>query len=142
MPLEKLVGERTRKILEDLAERMIPSGGLDYPGARDMGLVDKTLEVAGKFPFGLPGLKLVAWAWEFSPLLYFKFRLLTQMSPKQQTAYFTSCENSRFMVRRYTLVGLKALFMAVFYNDPAICKKIGFCEGSCYETHGKAVGHE
>ena len=54
----KLVGERTRKILEDLAERMIPSGGIDYPGARDIGLVDKVLVLADtKIPMGILGLK-------------------------------------------------------------------------------------
>jgi hypothetical protein len=37
------------------------------------------------------------------------------------------------MVRRWSLVGLKAIFMAVFYNEPLVWGKIGFEPGKCYE---------
>ena len=138
MSAEKIVGERTRKILEDLAERMIPSGGLDYPGARDIGLVDKLLALAEKSRFGTFGLKVMAWLWEISPLLHFKFRFLTQMSPQEQIKYFEGWENSRFMVKRFLLIGLKAPFMAVFYNEPTVWEKIGFAPGDCYEKFREA----
>jgi hypothetical protein len=138
MSAEKIVGERTRKILEDLAERMIPSGGLDYPGARDIGLVDKLLARAGRYRFEVFALKAMAWLWEISPLFHLKFKLLSQMNPQEQIQYFEGWENSRFMVKRYILIGLKAPFMAVFYNEPAIWEKIGFAPGNCYEKVGEA----
>jgi len=131
----KLVGERTRKILEDLAERMIPSGGIDYPGARDIGLVDKILVLADtRIPMGILGLKALAWYWEFSPFFWLRFKVLSKMSPEEQISYFESWEKSRFMFRRWILLGLKAMFMAVFYNEPVIWKKIGFTPGKCYSA--------
>jgi len=131
----KLVGERTRKILEDLAERMIPSGGIDYPGARDIGLVDKVLVLADtKIPMGVLGLKALAWYWELSPFFWLRFKMLTKMSPEEQISYFESWENSRFMFRRWILLGLKAMFMGVFYNEPVIWEKIGYAPGNCYSS--------
>lgn len=138
MSAEKIVGEHTRKILEDLAERMIPSGGPDYPGARDIGLADKLIGRTQKSWFRVLALKVLAWLWEISPLLHFKPRLLSQMSPEEQIKYFETWENSRFLLKRYILVGLKALFMAVFYNELAIWEKIGFTPGDCYEKIGEA----
>ena len=129
---QKSLGERTRKILEDLAERMIPSGGPGYPGSRDIGLVDRLVEMTDKFRFGLFGLKVMAWAWELMPLLSLNFKMLTRMTPEQQLRYFEGLENSRFMMKRWSLVGLKAIFMAVFYNQPAIWDKIGYKPGDCY----------
>jgi len=133
MPGAKIIGKRTRKILDDLAERMIPSGGMDYPGARDIGLVDKLLELTGKSRMRFLAIKVLAWMWEISPLLLFRFKLLTSMTPQEQTAYFASWENSRLMARRWALLGLKAIFMAVFYNEPVVLEKIGFTPGKCFE---------
>jgi hypothetical protein len=134
-PESKLVGERTRKILDDLAERMIPSGSIDYPGARDVDLVDKVLVLANtKIPMGIMSLKTLAWCWELSPFFWLRFKLLTKMSPEEQVSYFESWEKSRFMIRRWLLLGLKAMFMVVFYNDPVILEKIGYKPGKCYSA--------
>jgi hypothetical protein len=138
-PETKLVGERTRKILDDLAERMIPSGSIDYPGARDIGLVDKTLELAQtRIPMGVFMLKALAWLWELSPFFWMRFKLLTKMAPEEQIEYLECWEKSRFMLRRWILLGLKAVFMAVFYNDPLIWEKIGYKTGKCYSAAKEA----
>ncbi len=134
MASEKKLGNRTLKILEDLAERIIPSGGPDYPGARDTALVERMLERFGEFPIAVTGLKLFAWSWELAPLWFFKFRLFTWMSPEQQTAFLESWEQSRLMLRRWTVLLTKGVFMAAFYNQPLVWEKIRYQTGKCYRV--------
>jgi hypothetical protein len=130
----KKLGKRTRKILEDLAERIIPSGGPDYPGAHDLGLVDKILEKLEPYPSALRGLKALAWSWELAPLLFFKFQLFTWMKPEPQSRFLERCEQSRSMLLRWAVIGTKAMFMAAFYNRPLIWEKIGYEPGKCYQA--------
>ena len=130
---------RTRKILEELAERIIPSGGPDYPGAQDVEIIPRLIERVGAVPLGLAGLKLIAWLWEISPILFFRFKLLSSMSPSQQTQYLESWEKSRLMLRRYALFGLKAIFLGAFYLQPMVWEKIGYEPGKCYAQPEKGA---
>jgi len=132
MGREKKVGRRTRKILEDLAERIIPSGGPDYPGSHDIALVDRLLERMSIFPLVIFGLKIFAWTWELAPLWFFKFRLFTWMSPERQTEFLESWEKSRMMLRRWAILLSKAVFMAGFYHQPLVWEKIGYQPGKCF----------
>jgi len=121
---------RLSKVLEDLAERIIPSGGPDYPGARDVGLPDKMLDMVAGFPGAMPGFKLILWMWELSPFFYtLKFRPFSRLSPEAQNEFLEGYEKSWFYFRRITLTLLKILFMARFYTDPHIQEKMGYTEG-------------
>lgn len=128
------IDQKTLKILEDLAECIIPSGGPDYPGSRDVGLVESLVEGFSRFKYGVLGLKVVAWLWQISPFLFsFKFRSFTSLSKEEQTRYLESWEKSKIMSRRFALMGTKALFMAGFYNNPMVWEKMGY-EPGCFKT--------
>lgn len=128
------IGKRTLKILEDLAEALIPSGGPDYPGARDIGLVEKLIERVSIFPRALTALKIFAWAWEFAPLCFLKFRLFTWMKPEKQLKFLEAWEKSRLMSRRWLIMLTKGIFMAGFYNQPLVWEKIGYEPGKCFRA--------
>jgi len=119
---------RLRKVLEDLAERMVPSGGPDYPGSRDVNLPDRIIGIARGIPRGVTGLKALLWIWELMPLFFFKFRTFSRLSPEAQINFLEQWEKSRIFVRRAALTALKALFTAPFYSDPHVQKKIGYAE--------------
>ncbi len=131
------ISPRTRKILEELAERIIPSGGPGYPGSQEVALVDRLLERMAVNKLAVLGLKIVAWSWELSPILLFRFKLFTKMGPDEQTRYLEGWENSRFMLRRYALFGLKAIFLASFYLQPQVWSKIGYEPGKCFAQSEK-----
>lgn len=121
---------RLRKVLEDMAERIIPSGGPDYPGAREVHLADQVIEMIHGFPGAMSGFRAALWLWELSPLfLSFRFRTFSRLSPEAQNRYLESWEKSRFFFRRAALTGLKGLFMVRFYADPRVQERIGYLEG-------------
>jgi hypothetical protein len=121
---------RLRKVLEDMAERIIPSGGPDYPGARDVHLADQVIEMIQSFPGAMRGFRAALMLWELSPLfLSFRFRTFSRLSPEGQNHYLESWEKSRFFFRRAALTGLKGLFMVRFYGDARVHEKIGYREG-------------
>lgn len=128
------ISPRTQKIFDELAEVIIPSAGMDYPGAKDLGLVNIILEWLGGIRFGITALKFWLWFWELSPIFSLRFKLFTQLSNEQKTQYLKVWENSRWMLRRWMLVSLKAIFMAGFYSQPQIQEKIGYVPGRCYRN--------
>jgi hypothetical protein len=134
------LGPRTERIFKDIAERIIPSGGPDYPGAGDVGLADNIVGQLSGIPFARFGLSAVVWLWEISPFFFsLKFKPFSRMSPEDQTRYMEKWEKSRFMLRRLSLIGLKALFMMFFYSDPRIWEKIGYTE-ECLQKSGEDQG--
>ncbi len=137
--VENSYGPRTQRIFRDLAERIIPSGGPDYPGAGDLGLTDFMLSSLGNIPVAKRGLAVVWWGWEISPIFSRKLRPFTRLSPEEQTEFLEGCEKSRISVRRWSLVLLKAIFMAFFYSDPRVWEKIGYTEECLYKPGSEAV---
>jgi len=135
---KQLLSARSRKILEVLAERMIPSGGPDYPGSREFHLPDKVIAMFGAFSGGLPALRGVLWIWELLPLFFLKFRTFTGLSDQAQIEFLEGWEKSGIFLRRAALTGLKAMFMAAFYGDPEVQKRIGFADG-CLQPLTKIV---
>jgi hypothetical protein len=123
------LGARTERIFKDLAERIIPSGGPDYPGAGDIGLTDMMLKQMGEIPYARVGLLAVIWLWEVSPFFFsLKFKPFSRLSADEQSMYMEKWERSRFMWRRFAILGLNAIFRVFFYNDPRIWEKIGYAE--------------
>ncbi len=132
------LGVRSERIFKDLADRIIPAGGPDYPGAADIGLTDTMLKQVKGIPFARRGLLTVLWLWNISPFFFsLKFKPFSRLSANEQTMYLESWERSRFMLRRFAFMGLKALFMAFFYNDPRIWEKIGYKEECLQKVSGE-----
>lgn len=136
----KRISRRTRKILEELAERIIPSGGVEYPGAKELAVVDRLIERASRIPGMFLALKIFAWSWELAPVWFFRFSLFTWMSPERQNRFLESFEKSRFLVKRWAIMGCKAVFMAVFYNQPLVWEKIGYKAGKCFAGSASQEG--
>ena len=126
---KQLLSPRLRKVLEDMAERIIPSGGPEYPGAREFNLPDKVIAMFQAFSGGMMALRGVLWAWELLPLFFFKFRTFSGLAPEAQVKFLEGWEKSGFFLRRAALTGLRAMFMAPFYGDPEVHKKIGYADG-------------
>jgi hypothetical protein len=135
---KQLLSPRLGRVLEDLAERMVPSGGPDNPGAREFNLPDKVIAMFQAFSGGIPALRAVLWAWELLPLLCFKFRTFSGLAPEAQVKFLEGWEKSRISLRRVALTGLKAVVVAPFYGDPEVQKRIGFADG-CRQPLEKIV---
>ncbi len=135
---KQLLSPRLRNLLEVLAERMVPSGGPDYPGAREFNLSDQVIAMFQIFPAGLLALRGVLWMWELLPLCFFKFRTFSGLSPEGQVQFLESWEKSGIFLRRAALTGLKAMFTAPFYGDPEVQKRIGYSDG-CLQPLEKIV---
>ena len=129
------IGLRTQKIFEQLADCIIPSGGMDYPGARDIGLVNIIFDWISGIRLGITAFKFWLWFWELSPLFFFHFKLFTQLTQEQKVKYLESWENSRLAIRRWMLFGLKSIFLASFYSQAEIQEKIGYSPGQCYRAN-------
>src|SRR3972149_9652602 len=122
-----------RKVMEAIADTIIPSDGPDRPGALDMGLVDRLLDFLTIIPFGPTAMKLASWSWEFCPIWSGRFARFSRLSAEERERIFLSWETSRLMFRRGALLITKAVWMAPFYNNPAIWPYIGFKEGCLSE---------
>jgi hypothetical protein len=136
---QKKLGPATRTILDALGERVIPSGGVEYPGAGDIGLSEIMIERLGQYPGGLLVLTAVLWWWELSPFTWsLSFKRFTKMTISQQIHYMEGWEKSRFLLRRLIFLGLKALYMVIFYNQPRVQEKIGYVEECLVQEQGGA----
>jgi len=135
---KQLLSPRLRKVLEAMAERMVPSGGPDYPGSQEFNLPDKVIAMFKIFPAGLLALRAVLWTWELMPLFFFKFRTFSGLAPEAQVKFLEGWEKSRIFLRRAALTGLKAMFVVPFYGDPEIHKRIGYTDG-CLQPLEKIV---
>jgi len=126
---KELLSPRLRKVLEDMAERLIPSGGPDYPGARDVHLADQIVEMINNLRGVRSGFRALLWFLEISPLFSLQFKTFSRLSPEGQNRFFESMEKSRLFFRRAGLTMLKGLFMVRFYADPRVLEKIHYAEG-------------
>ncbi|MFO8058698.1 MAG: hypothetical protein R6V10_15535 [bacterium] len=119
----------SRRMMESLAETIIPHEAPDRPGAADIGLVDLLLNWLSTFPGGKTGFVLYCWLWEFSPFLSFKFSRLSRLPLEKRVKLLEKRERSRLYTLRMSFVLLKGLFMGGFYNQPRVWKHIGYDEG-------------
>lgn len=119
----------TRRVMEALAETIIPSEDPDRPGALEMKLADRLMAFVSQFPGGRSLLIFVCWMWEFSPLQVGTFQRFSSLSLAERTLVLEDFEKSALSLRRLALLGLKAVLMASFYNNPAVWPYIGYQEG-------------
>lgn len=124
------VSDASRKVMEALAETIIPSQGPERPGAMDVDLVDLLMRWLKQLP-GSPSwfFIMLAWMWEFSPIWSGRIARLSKLSPEERTNILEQWEGSRFFVRRWSLLSTKVILMAVFYNNPDIWPKLGYEPG-------------
>jgi len=124
------ISAASRKIMESLADTMIPSEGPERPGAADMDAVNRLLDFFSQIPpVAFRAFIFSCWMWEFSPLWIGKIRRFTSLALEDRVRTLESFENSRLMFRRWALLILKAVIMASFYNNPKIWPFIGYQEG-------------
>jgi len=120
---------RTRRVVTALMDTIIPSEGPARPGATDVNLVDRLMDWLMGMVGTVAPLLIVCWLWEFCPLWSGRLARFSSLSLEDRTGILEQWENSRRPLRRLALFGLKALFMAAFYNNPAVWPAIGYQEG-------------
>ncbi len=130
---------RGRMIVDAIADTIIPSDGPERPGALDVELPDKLLDWLGQLPGARQAFVASCWFWEFSPILTGRFCRFTSLSFEERTALFEDFESSRSFTRRWTFFALKAIMLAVFYNDEEIWPLMGFKPGCLSEPPGKGA---
>ena len=127
------VSDRMRKVMEALADTIIPGGDEDRPGALDMDLVDRFLEFLSQFPPAPRLFAISCWMWEFSPLWSGRLARFSRLSLPERTKILESWEKSRLFVRRGALIIFKSIFLATFYNDQEVWPLLGYKEGCLSE---------
>ncbi len=134
IPVVKL-SAGSRRVMDSLADAMIPSGEPGRPGALDLNLVDNLMAWMDSLPIAgaARGLTLVCWVWEFSPIWSGRLARFSSLSLEDRMSVLESWEHSRLAPRRLALFGLKALLMVAFYNNPETWPHIGYQEGCLSE---------
>ncbi|HUT52583.1 MAG TPA: hypothetical protein VM658_04275 [bacterium] len=123
----------TRRVMEAVADTIIPSDGPERPGASDVNLVDRLMEFLGQIPFACTAFKLACWSWEFCPLWTGRLARFSRLPAEDRERMLQGWETSRLMFRRSALLFTKAALMASFYNNPAIWPQLGYKEGCMAE---------
>jgi hypothetical protein len=126
------ISKRSREVLDALAEVVVPDEP-GRPGAKTMKLVDRLLEFLGGFSFGVTGFVLYCRLWEWSPLVTGRFTRLSRLSPAERTEVLEWFEKSRVYGVRMSLMGVKGVMMASFYNNPEVWPLIGYEQGCLSE---------
>ena len=123
------ISSSSRKVVETLAETIVPSEGPDRPGALDGDAVDRLLDWLG----GIPGARDVfldfCWFWEFSPVWSGRWARFSRLGLPERTKLLEQWQSSRMPLKRGALLLLKAVFLAAFYNDPKVWPHIGYQPG-------------
>ncbi len=127
------VSAASRRILDSLAETIIPSEGPDRPGALDVDATGNLLEWLSSFRGAKTGFVLACWLWELSPLMSGRLARFSRMDLADRTRLLTTWESSRLFTRRWSLFLLKSIFMAAFYNDEKVWPCIGYEPGCLAE---------
>lgn len=123
------VSSSSRRIVTAIAQAIIPSEGPDRPGAEELELVDRLIEWLSTMRGAPRAFILVCRLWEFSPFLKGKFSRFSRLPLEQRTEVLEKFERSRFYLIRMAFLGLKAVFMASFYNTPRVWPLIKYEEG-------------
>ncbi len=123
----------TRRVMEAMADTIIPSDGPERPGAADVDLVDRLMEFLGQIPFAGTAMKLACWSWEFCPIWSGRLARFSRLSGEERERILLGWETSRLVIRRGALLLTKVVFMASFYNNPAIWPRLGYKEGCMAE---------
>lgn len=127
-PWKDRIGPKTRRIMDALFDTIIPSDGPDRPGALDLNLVDRLLDWFGEMPFAAPGFIIVCRMWDFSPLVFLRFRRFHHLTFDERTHLFERFETGGF-VRHWTFLLFRSAVLAAFYRNPDLWPLFGYSEG-------------
>jgi hypothetical protein len=127
------VSDASRKLVEAIAETMIPSDGPERPGAPDVDLAGGLLKFFGRRRGSYRMLMLICWPWEFSPVWSLKFKRFSNLSLEERTRIFEGYESSRWYLNRQSFYLLRLLFLGAFYYNPEIWPHIGYEPGCLSE---------
>ena len=127
-PWKHRIGPQTRVIMDALFDTIIPSDGPQRPGAIDFNLSERLLDWLGSIPMAAPGFIILCRLWNFSPLLFFRFRRFHLMSFDERTQIFERFERAGFF-RRWLFILFKSVALIAFYRDPEVWTHIGYEEG-------------
>ncbi|MBI2891559.1 MAG: hypothetical protein HYY13_12345 [Nitrospirae bacterium] len=115
------------RILNALAEAMIPPGGAFDPGGADIGLPARVKEIARRLGYPSWPLGVFLRLFDWFPLLFgFRFRRFSRLDPDSRRTFLACLEGSRGMVGTGVFLALKALVMPLFYSDPEVGRRIGY----------------
>jgi len=123
----------TRKIMEVIADTVVPPEGPDSPGASDMGTVDRLIENMSRMKGIVGAIAALCWVWEFCPILSGKPARFSKLPFDERMGLLESWDSSRFMVKRYFVYLFKLVFMSAYYNDRDIWPYIGYEPGCLSE---------
>ena len=123
-----VVGPYVGRIIESVAERLIPDGG-DLPVM--VGDTGAYPFLAGYLRDQEPGARLALKAlfviFDLAPPLFIgRLARFVSLTSQEQDLYLTDWAASRIYYRRMVLVLLKTLTGMGYYNDPQVLEHLGF----------------
>jgi len=136
-PLQVLT-EKEYRVLKGAVERIVPE--TERPPNLDLALkIDQVLAICRKEL--TRDLKLLLFLLEYgTPILGFKFKRFTQMSPEEKDRYLSSWERSAFPFKRTGFQALKRSALAAFYGSEESWSGIGY--RGPWLTRGYPHGYE
>ncbi len=122
------VGPRVGKIIEQLAGRLIPAGGLIDVSVEETDAYKAVARYLRDLDSGSRlGIKALLLAFDLAPFLFIqRFSRFTRLSPQEQELYLHDWSDSRLYYRRMVVVLLKTIIGLGFYNDPLVLEKMDF----------------
>ena len=137
-PRADRVSESSRKVIDALADTIIPSDGDGRPGALDLNFTNRFLDFLSGFKGATRVFVISCWLWEPAPLLLGKLSRFSRLSLEERTRVLEGFEHSRLFIYRGALVILKSVIMATFYNNPEVWPHLGY-QGGCLSEAPRPV---
>lgn len=140
-PLQILTKKEYR-ILQAAVERIVPEAG-SFPGLNLALKIDQVLSICRKEL--ARDLKLLLFLLEYgTPILGFKFKRFTQMSPEEKDRYLFSWEHSALPFKRTGFQAIKRSALAAFYGSEESWSGIGYrgpwlSRGYSHDYEGKGI---
>lgn len=129
----KPLSPRQRKILEKLAEAVVPPGGPFALGAGDVGLADLVVDFVqnmGKQPWDALGG--ILWVVEFAPFLFnLRFSRFSKLPLEERVRFVEGLNNSRFLFKQGIALALRGFIAPPFYGLAQVAQAAGWTKG-CY----------
>lgn len=125
-----VIGPRLGRIIEAVAEQLVPVGGKLGLGVRDTdGFRDLARYLRDVDPGARLGLKALFIIFDLAPCVFIgRLARFVNLSPQEKELYLTDWAASRVYFRRMVLVLLKTLIGMGYYNDPKVLARIGFAQ--------------
>lgn len=137
---ERVLGRRSFRTLQHVADALVPAGGAFPLGAGDTNAAAGVVRLlAGSGRLLLAGLRACLVLWECGPLLSGRGRCFSALTREERRAYTGGSLRSAAPWRRPLLSLLKPLCLAAFTAHPRVTAAIGFT-GECVESGPPRTG--